>query len=202
MYLLIITFIDELSGDTAADMALVRRVQQGDHDAFRLLMEIYAPRIQRVIYHRVGNVADVDDAQQEVFIRFYKYLPKFRGDASIFTLLYRIALRTCADMYHDVQRLPELIDDKYPAGIERDDVAESAEMAVLRRERQAAIRQLIGQIRVPFRDVYVLSEIEGYTDKEIASMLNINIGTVKSRLSRARNEFNKMIFENEELFLD
>lgn len=203
--LFFIVIIQDNGKDDPEVLGLIRRVQQGDHEAFRRLMEIYAPRIQRIIYHRVKNENDIPDVQQDIFIRLYKALPSFRGEASLFSLLYRITICSCADSYNAAQKLPELYEDKHLTDDPEIDndlsvAGESAEQAVLRNERQQYIRQLIGQLAPVYRDVFVLSEIEGYKDKEIAGMLGIREGTVKSRLSRARENFRTQVIANEERF--
>jgi RNA polymerase sigma-70 factor (ECF subfamily) len=159
----------DYGNESAEVMALVQRVRDGDLDAFRVIMERYAPQVQRLIVHRVRNANDLHDVQQEIFIRLFKALPTFRGDASLFSLIYRIAVRVCANEHKAAKQLPSFFADQSPTD-ERETqdwqqrYGESAEEAVLRHERQLTICHAISELHAAYRDVFVLSEIEGYSD--------------------------------------
>jgi len=188
------------------EMALIRRVQQGDGVAFDRLVELYSTRVYNLAYRMIGNAEDAQDAAQEAFLRIYDALPKFRGDASFSTWMHRIVINVCHDEMTRRRRRPptltELATEDGDGGTlaEQATTGETAEDAVLRQERQQALHHAITTLPPPFREVLVLYDLQGFSYDEIAEMLRVNMGTVKSRLNRARNLLREKIRGERELF--
>jgi RNA polymerase sigma-70 factor (ECF subfamily) len=188
------------------EIALIRRVQQGDGVAFDRLVELHAPRVYNLAYRMLGNAEDAQDVAQEAFLRIYDALPRFRGEASFTTWMYRIVTNVCHDELSRRRRRPlamtELESDA-GEGAAPDELltsGESAEDTVMQQERRRALHRAIAALPPPFRAVLVLYDLQGFSYDEIAEMLRVNIGTVKSRLNRARNILREKIREDRELF--
>jgi len=188
------------------EMALIRRIQQGDAVAFDRLVELHGPRVYNLAYRMLGNAEDAQDVSQEAFLRIYDALPRFRGEASFTTWMYRIVTNVCNDELSRRRRRPPTIteleteDGNGAAPDELLTTGETAEDSVLRRERHQALHQAITALPPPFRAVLVLYDLQGFSYDEIAEMLRVNIGTVKSRLNRARNTLREKIRGERELF--
>jgi RNA polymerase sigma-70 factor (ECF subfamily) len=186
------------------DDALVRRAQQGDEAAFDRLVELFAPRVYQLAYRLTNNPEDARDMAQEAFVRVYQALPRFKGDAAFSTWLYRIVTNLCYDeLKRRRRRAPtfsETHDDDEFSPDELTSAAEGTEDALLRRERQQAVRRAITQLPEIFRLVLVLYDIQGHSYQEIADILRQNIGTVKSRLNRARHMLREALSAERELF--
>ena len=186
--------------------ALVLHAQRGDESAFRELVDCYALRIHRTIFRFNGNPDDAEDLFQESIIALYTALPRFQRKSSFYTFLFSIVANTCKKAYHTAEkehaRMTELIDPSSRAGasLGTSVTCESAEESLLRRERQQAIHDAILKISEPFRMVYILAEVEGYSEKEIAAIIHKPVGTVKSRLNRARRQFQQHMLACRELF--
>ncbi|MHB0939186.1 MAG: sigma-70 family RNA polymerase sigma factor [Armatimonadota bacterium] len=188
------------------EIALIRRVQQGDGVAFDRLVELYSTRVYNLAYRMIGNAEDAQDAAQEAFLRIYDALPKFRGDASFSTWMHRIVVNVCHDEMARKRRRPPTLTEITPedgdggAPAEQATTGETAEDAVLRQERRQALHQAITALPPPFREVLVLYDLQGFSYDEISQILRVNIGTVKSRLNRARNLLREKIRGERELF--
>jgi RNA polymerase sigma-70 factor (ECF subfamily) len=147
----------------------------------------------------VSNREDAEDLAQEAFVRIYRALPKFRGDCPIFTWMYRIALNIVRESYRKHRNHPVVLTNAEMLDTETLPVAESAttagtvEEVVAARERQQAIYDALARIPDPFRITLVLFAIEGLGHQEIADIYQTNIGTVKSRLYRARAYFRQQL---------
>lgn len=184
--------------------ALVRRVRGGDTAAFERLVELCAPRVYNLAYRMVNNPDDAQDIAQEAFLRVYQALPSFKGDAAFSTWLYRIVVNACYDELKRRGRRPapfsELETDDGTPAVEAITSGESAEDLLLGRERQQVVQAAIRALPEPFRLVLVLYDVQGVSYQEIADMLRTNIGTVKSRLNRARTQLREKLREARELF--
>ena len=173
------------------DHALVVRVQQGDKKAFDLLVLKYQLRLSKLVSRFLRNQSDVPDVVQEAFIKAYRALPNFRGDSAFYTWLYRIAINTAKNHLVAQSR-------KSPANSidaqEAEDYGASEwlkeyatpEREVLAAELQATIHQAMGELPSDLREAITLREIEGLSYEEIAAVMDCPIGTVRSRIFRAR----------------
>ena len=188
------------NGETAAqpsndsDLMLVERTLAGDQKAFELLVVKYQRRIQRLIGRMVRDVDLVDDIAQESFIRAYRALHQFRGDAQFYTWLYRIAVNTAKKALMELKRDPTISegflkndddDETYSSGNELID-DETPETLLAAKEIADAVNQSLKDLPEDLRQALSLREIEGLTYEEIATVMDCPIGTVRSRIFRAR----------------
>lgn len=177
------------------DAALVERVKQGDVRAFEMLVIKYQRRIERLIGRMVRDTDLVADIAQETFIRAYRALPQFRGDSAFYTWLYRIAVNTAKKALFDLKRDP-LVTESALAGADDDDETshrglEPTDMAtpealLATKEIAAAVNAAIEALSEDLRQAITLREIEGLSYEEISEAMNCPIGTVRSRIFRAR----------------
>jgi len=178
--------------DREVDQQLVERVQRGDKHAFDLLVSKYQRKLGRLISRFVRDSAEAEDVTQEAFIKAYRALPGFRGESAFYTWLYRIGINTAKNhLLSNKRRVPtNTIFDA--------DEAESFDEASLLREvdtpeNELMSKQVVGvvqaslqQLPEDLRSALTLREIEGLSYEEIASVMNCPVGTVRSRIFRAR----------------
>ncbi|WP_297529499.1 RNA polymerase sigma factor RpoE [Thiohalobacter sp.] len=184
--------------DRNTDQALVERVQQGDKRAFDLLVRKYQHRIVQLVTRYVHNPADAQDVAQEAFIKAYRALPKFRGDSAFYTWLYRIAINTAKNHLVAQGRRPPG-DDIDAADAEQFEgesgLKEYAtpEHEVLSAEIGRTVEAAIEDLPEDLRTAIVLRELEGLSYEEIAEAMECPIGTVRSRIFRAREAIEKRL---------
>jgi RNA polymerase sigma-70 factor, ECF subfamily len=174
------------------DELLVQKAQQDDRAALGELIYRYERKTYNLAFRLMGNHADASDAAQEALVRVYTRLHNFRGDSAFSTWLFRVVTNTCLDELRRRGRLRHAsLDDPLPtdegilprqAVLETDSPVESAE----RREIQAAVQRAINRLPEEYRAVVVLRDIQDYSYHEIADLLGTSLGTIKSRLHRAR----------------
>lgn len=173
------------------DPDLVRRCQEGDHQAFRVLVERYEGRVYNLACSILGDRETARDAVQTAFIRAYQALPGFRADSGFYTWLYRIAVNVCLNTAQNEKRrrdttsLDDLLESAHftPQQLwERRTPASDFERLKL----QETIQEILNLLSPDHRLVIVLKDIEGMSQEEISETLNCSVGTIKSRLSRAR----------------
>ena len=181
--------------DRAVDQELVERVQAGDKRAFDLLVLKYQRKVQRLVARFVRDSGEVDDVVQEAFIKAYRALPTFRGDAAFYTWIYRIAIN-CAKNYlaSPARRIvpqSDLIsdDDDDAESFDRNDglhdvATPDAEYAS--KQIAEAVNRAMAALPEDLRTAVTLREIEGLSYEEIAAAMECPIGTVRSRIFRAR----------------
>jgi len=177
------------------DRALVERAQRGDARAFEMLVVKYQRRIERLISRMVRDADLVHDVAQEAFIRAYRALPQFRGESAFYTWLYRIAVNTAKKTLVEIKRDPVLTesararggdeDETYPRDNELSD-GETPEALLASKEIAATVNAAIDALSEDLRQAITLREIEGLSYEEIADVMNCPIGTVRSRIFRAR----------------
>jgi RNA polymerase sigma-70 factor, ECF subfamily len=178
-----------------ADRALVERAQQGDKRAFEMLVVKYQRRIERLISRMVRDADLVQDVAQESFIRAYRALPQFRGESAFYTWLYRIAVNTAKKALVEMKRDPVMSessrsrvgedDETYRVDNELSD-GETPEALLASKEIAATVNAAIDALSDELRQAITLREIEGLSYEEIADVMNCPIGTVRSRIFRAR----------------
>jgi len=173
------------------DQALVVRVQQGDKKAFDLLVLKYQLRLSKLVSRFLRNQSDVPDVVQEAFIKAYRALPNFRGESAFYTWLYRIAINTAKNhLVAQSRKNPaNSIDvqdaEDYGASEWLKEFA-SPEREALASELEATIHQAMGELPSDLREAITLREIEGLSYEDIAAVMDCPIGTVRSRIFRAR----------------
>jgi len=178
-----------------ADRALVERAQHGDTRAFEMLVVKYQRRIERLISRMVRDGDLVYDIAQETFIRAYRALPQFRGESAFYTWLYRIAVNTAKKALVELKRDPVSTesararagddDETYRNDHELSD-GETPEALLASKEIAATVNAAIDALSEDLRQAITLREIEGLSYEEIADVMNCPIGTVRSRIFRAR----------------
>jgi len=178
-----------------ADLLLVQRTVAGDKKAFELLVIKYQRRIERLIGRMVRDVDLVEDIAQETFIRAYRALHQFRGEAQFYTWLYRIAVNTAKKALVDMKRDPTVPEAALRAN--EDDAEthrpgnepttdETPDTVLAAKEIAAAVNAAMEALPAELRQAVTLREIEGLSYEEIAEVMNCPIGTVRSRIFRAR----------------
>ena len=177
------------------DLDLINRFKDGDISAFEEIVLKHQDKIYNLCRHMLGNAHDAEDAAQEVFLKAYQNLNKFKPDASLHTWLYRIAVNTCIDY----RRRP-FLDSLFKTSKEGDvfiidqpSDSPSPERLYESKQISNAIQFALGQLSGKLRTVIVLKEIEGLSYEEIADVLDVSSGTVKSRISRAREELKELL---------
>ncbi len=176
-----------------ADALLVERVKQGDQRAFALLVAKYERRVQRLLSRLVRDSAEIEDITQESFIKAYRALPQFRGESAFYTWLYRIAINTAKNYLATKSRRPVTVGEFQGADdgefFDLGDVVEDNNTpdAVLHSRQVAeAVNAAIEALPEDLKAAITLREIEGLSYEEIAQAMDCPIGTVRSRIFRAR----------------
>ncbi len=173
------------------DQSLVLRVQSGDKSAFDLLVLKYQHRVAKLVSRFIYNHAEVEDVTQEVFIKAYRALANFRGDSAFYTWLYRIAVNTAKNYLVTMSRRPPSTDleagdaENMELGASLRENA-TPESNMLAREIGETVKQAVEQLPEDLKTAIVLREIEGLSYEEIADVMACPIGTVRSRIFRAR----------------
>lgn len=178
-----------------ADLQLVQRTVAGDDKAYELLVLKYQRRIERLIGRMVRDVDLIEDIAQETFIRAYRALHQFRGEAQFYTWLYRIAVNTAKKALVDMKRDPTVPEAALRSGDDDDETYrpgnepisdESPDTILAAKEIAAAVNAAMDALPTELRQAVTLREIEGLSYEEIAEVMNCPIGTVRSRIFRAR----------------
>lgn len=178
--------------DRQADALLVERVQQGDKKAFDLLVLKYQHKIMRLLSRMMRDQNEVEDVMQETFIKAYRAIPQFRGDSAFYTWLYRIAINTARNWMTAQTRRPSApslnVSDSDETFDEIDNLTDNntPESILAGQEIAVCVNDTIEQLPTDLRTAIVLRELEGLSYEEIAQAMNCPIGTVRSRIFRAR----------------
>jgi RNA polymerase sigma-70 factor, ECF subfamily len=189
-----------MSADTT-DLSLVRRVQRGDKGAFDALVLKYQHKVVKLVMRYVRNPAEAEDVAQEAFIKAYRALPQFRGDSAFYTWLYRIAINTAKNAVVSRDRSPidydldlQNSDESYDMQTRLKD-AETPEGLVLTDEIRGTVNSAIDALPEDLRTAIVLRELEGLSYEEIAAAMGCPVGTVRSRIFRAREAIDRRLRE-------
>ncbi len=189
-----------------SDSQLVARAKRGDRPSFDLLVKQNYVLVYNTAYRMLGDEASAEDATQSAFVRAYRSLDRFRGSSAFSTWLYRIVCNVCLDVLRsrrdDTVSLDIVHSDdddvrQRPLPDDSADPTADAEQA----EHRLLVHRAISQLSLDYRMVLVLYDINGFTYEQIAQMLDIPLGTVKSRLNRARLALKDIIAPDLELFL-
>jgi RNA polymerase sigma-70 factor (ECF subfamily) len=176
---------------TRDEAGLVARLQASDPGAFEELVIAYQHRVFAVAARMLGNRAEAEEIAQEVFLRVHRAIRLFRGDAKLSTWMYSIASRLCLNRLGTAERRLTREEDETLAHVSGG--AGGADEALERRQLQAALHQAIAALPEDRRIVVVLRDLEGLSYDEIAQVLDLELGTVRSRLHRARVELRERL---------
>ncbi len=177
--------------DNKTDQYLVERVQDGDKQAFDILVKKYQHRIVALVSRFLKDSADVQDVTQEAFIKAYRALPNFRGDSAFYTWLYRIAVNTAKNHLVSLGRRPPSVDldvsdaEQFEGNLALKEQA-TPERLLLKDEIQRVVSETIEGLPEDLRTAITLRELEGMSYEEIAEVMGCPVGTVRSRIFRAR----------------
>ncbi|HKO88677.1 MAG TPA: RNA polymerase sigma factor RpoE [Burkholderiales bacterium] len=178
--------------DREIDQRLVERAQAGDKHAFDLLVSKYQRKLGRLLSRFIRDPAEVEDVAQEAFIKAYRALPAFRGDSAFYTWLYRIGINTAKNYLVAMgRRAPTTTEydseeaESFEDGEQLRDI-NSPESLLMSKEIGNTVDQAMADLPEDLRTAITLREIEGLSYEEIASIMNCPIGTVRSRIFRAR----------------
>lgn len=177
------------------DFALIERTLKGESSAFDKLVLKYQERIFNIAYRMLGSYEEAKDATQDAFVNAFRSLADFRKESSFYTYLCQIAINVCRNRFKRLNKDSKLISiddplsgDEGELKIEIPDDTNSPRDALAKKDKEVMIQQAINSLDEEHREVVVMRDIEGASYEEIAGVLNINIGTIKSRLHRARHE--------------
>lgn len=187
------------------EKALVQQAKAGDRDAFAALVSAYESKIYNLALRYLGNREDAMDASQEVFLRVFRFLPGFQEESGFSTWIYRIGVNVCKDMLtkrtrRNEQSIEIADEEEESRTVEIADSRYDPEQLVEGRELRTILAEAIGELPEQQREMILLRDIQGLSYEEIAKVLSIESGTVKSRLSRARENLRKKLLQNGNIF--
>ena len=183
---------------TDLDSELVRRVQRGDSAAFDLLVRKYQHRVAALISRYIHDWSEVQDVAQETFIRAYRAIGNFRGDAQFYTWLHRIAVNTAKNHLVAHNRRPPTDDidvsdaEQFDSGIRLRDT-DTPERELMRQEIERTVMRVVDRLPVELREAITLREVDGLSYEEIAEAMDCSVGTVMSRLFYARKKLQVLL---------
>ncbi len=186
------------AGTGQSDLDLVRRAQQNERGAFDLLVLKYQHKVIKLVARLLRDPTEAEDVAQEAFVKAYRALGSFRGDSAFYTWLYRIAVNTARNSIASRQRRPldyeaelsESEQNNVAARLKHDDTPEAT---VLSEEIRQTVNSAIEQLPEDLRTAIVLREIEGLSYEEIAVAMDCPVGTVRSRIFRAREAIDRAL---------
>ena len=175
------------------ELTIIRRVQHGDTEAFSVLVAAYEKNVFNVALQMTGNREDAQDMAQEAFLKAYNSLPSFRGDSKFSSWLYRIVSNVCLDFKRRQSRRPSsslTVEDDEGETLQLDiaDESQSPEALLERKLTRDAVRRGLQELPDEQRQILLLREIQGLSYEEIAEAMDLEPGTVKSRIFRARKK--------------
>ncbi len=179
-------------GDREVDQQLVERAQRGDKRAFELLVVKYQRKLTRLLSRFIRDASEVEDVTQEAFIKAYRALPSFRGDSAFYTWLYRIGINTAKNYLVATRRRAPTVTDV--DNVEAEDLEQgdqlkdmnTPEHQMMSRQIAETVNHTLEELPEELRTAITLREIDGMSYEEIAKVMNCPIGTVRSRIFRAR----------------
>jgi len=189
-----------------ADGVLIERSRNGELDAFEQIVRRYENKVYNIAYRFLGNHSDAADLAQEVFLRIYKALPGFRGDSSLTTWIYRITSNVCRDEIRRQQRAHVVSIDTGPGENNAYSVnhlenrGPTPEEVVEQDEFNSLVQKCLSELSEEHRLILIAREMQELSYEEIAEVMQCSLGTVKSRLSRARHAFKEKYLARREHF--
>jgi len=186
------------SGVEQSDLELVRRAQRGERGAFDLLVLRYQHKVVKLVARLLRDRTEAEDVAQEAFVKAYRALGSFRGDSAFYTWLYRIAVNTARNALASRQRRPL----QYEAGLSESEQSavesrmrhtDTPEAQALSEEIHQTVNRAIGELPEDLRTAIILREVEGLSYEEIAAAMDCPVGTVRSRIFRARDAIDRIL---------
>lgn len=200
-------YLEEVTkgGDNVSDEELLKKVKNGDVDAFEEIIAKYEKKVFSLIYNMLKNDNDIEDIAQEVFVKVYRNIDEFRGNSSLYTWIYRITTNLCLD-YIKKQKSVIYIDEKIQTDDGEVDFQLPSEEKLQdelyeEKELKQKLEKSIAKLPDKQRVMIVLRDIKGLSYEEISEILEIKLGTVKSQINRARLKL-KELLEKDGTFLD
>lgn len=190
-----------------SDEILVEMCKQGDLAAFEQLLEKHQSRVYTLAYRYMSNHADASDLAQEAFIKIYRSLNTYRGEASFQSWMYRLVTNVCMDELRRRGRaktvsIEELMEGKKGLNMHRENAGSRLpEDVVIRNELQREVQNVLNSLSDEHRVIVVMRDIQGYSYEEIAELLKCSLGTVKSRLNRARHVLKEKLLARREMLV-
>ena len=179
------------------ELLLISRARGGDREAFGALVEQYRDNVYRLAYRMCGNAYDADEAAQEAFVAAWRALPNFRGDAKFSTWLYRLTTNAAIDVMRREKRHKAVGDGEM---VDLADDADSPQETVERTEQQEAVQKALAALSEEYREVLLLRYMEELDYAEIAEVLQLPSGTVKSRINRAKAALKAALLKSGNIF--
>jgi RNA polymerase sigma-70 factor (ECF subfamily) len=190
-----------------SETEIIELCKKGDRDAFNMLVEKYQTQVINIAYSMLSNREDALDAAQEVFVKIYKNIGGFKGNSSLSTWIYRIVSNVCNDILRKRRKNTNVIsistsaqEDDENKDFDITDTNPTPEELLELSEQQRVVRTAISELSDEYREIVTLCDIEQLSYDEISQILKCPVGTVKSRLNRARSALKKKLIKNRELF--
>ena len=184
---------------------IIQKCKKGSREAFNELFSRYQSQVINIAYGMLSDREDAYDAAQEVFVKVYKSINSFGEQSSFTTWLYRITANTCSDFLRKRQRSANVVSmSTYTEENKEFDIEDenaSVESGIELSERQAAVRKAISELKEEHRLIITMCDLQGMSYDEIAAVLKLPPGTVKSRINRARNALRAILSDRKELFM-
>ena len=182
------------------EKALIGQILAGDQDAFARLVQAYQKPVYNLCLRMVSNPTDAEDLAQEAFVKAWRGLRFYKHEAAFSTWLYRLTSNVCIDFLRRQKKTVSLTVEEDAPDLEVPDAAPLPEEQVLNKEKQHAVAAAMAQLEEEYRLALTLRVVDDLTYEQIAEVLGIKLGTVKSRIARARERMRKMLRENGNIF--
>jgi RNA polymerase sigma-70 factor (ECF subfamily) len=182
--------------------------KKGDIEAFEMLMEKYQKKVFNIALRLLGNHDDASEVTQEVFIRIYKSIGSFKGESQISTWIYRIATNVCLDELRKRKRKWVMsLDEEYHKEngdyiIQVEDNKPTPDVIMEQKTIKNAVNNAIDKLSEKYKLIIILRDLQGFSYEEISDMIKTPVGTVKSRINRARLQLKELLLKEKELFSD
>ncbi len=188
------------------EQKIVALAKNGDHSAFEQIVTAYERKVYNMALRYTGNPEDALDISQEVFLRVYRFLHKYKGESSLSTWIYRITMNVCHDTAGNKTNIYELsLDSKSGDDEQTTEIADTRydpEKELEKKHTRQLVQQAISMLDGDHRDVIIMRDINGLSYDDISRVLNISPGTVKSRISRAREKLKNYLLKSGNFFED
>jgi RNA polymerase sigma-70 factor (ECF subfamily) len=179
------------------DELMIKRAQQGDSKAMEELLFACEKRVYNISYRFMGNEADAYDIAQESLIKIYKNITSFKGESSLSSWVYRLTVNTCMDALRKRKNAPVSLEYTMDKGMPFEDTfSATPEENALSIEKSEDIQKAINILSESYKTVIIMRDVDGYTYEEISQMLDISVGTVKSRINRGRQKLKELLADH------